>query len=143
MAGTPPPTPPPHDGLAAAALRGFGSLLRHLQALGALAQFEAREASLQYLKVFVYAILAVLFLAFGYVSFLLFVSFLLGGLFGISWLWITLGLTLLHLALLLVCAWQIRHGIQRPVFTATAEEFRRDARALGAAPATSSSDPRP
>jgi uncharacterized membrane protein YqjE len=127
--------PPGHsatatNGLAGAALQAFGSVLRHLQALLALAQVEAKEASVQYLKVLVYGILGLLFLAFGYVSLLLFIAFLLGWVFGISWLWITLGLTLLHFFLVATCAWQIRAGIQQPVFPALLDELRRDASAL-------------
>ncbi len=120
------------SGLAGSALRGMGSLLRYFQALLALAKVEAREASVQYLKVLICAVMGLLFLAFGYVSFLLFVAFLLGGLFGISWLWITLGLTLLHLVLVLICAALIKNALDRPVFPALSTELRRDARALGA-----------
>ncbi len=122
--------PKPSGGLTGAALTAFGSVLRHLQALLALARLEAREASVQYLKILVYGLLALLFVAFGYVSLLLFISFLLGGLFGISWLWITLGLTILHFILVGLCAVQIKAGLQQPVFPALLDELRRDARAL-------------
>jgi uncharacterized membrane protein YqjE len=125
-----PSVDPANRGLAGAALQAFGSVLRHLQALLALAQVEAKEASVQYLKVLVYGILGLLFLAFGYVSFLLFIAFLLGWVLGVSWLWITLGLTLLHFALVAICAWQIRNGIQQPIFPALLDEIRRDTRAI-------------
>lgn len=117
-------------GIAPSALRFTGSVSRHIEALVALFREELGEASTQALKLLVYLLLGLLFLAFGYVFVVLFVAFLLATVFGISWLWIALGIAVIHLALALVCALQIRGGIARKWFEATGAEIRKDLAAL-------------
>lgn len=117
-------------GIAPSALRFTGSVSRHIEALVALFREELGEASTQALKLLVYLLLGLLFLAFGYVFVVLFVAFLLAAVFGISWLWIALGIAVIHLALAFVCALQIRGGIARKWFEATGAEIRKDLAAL-------------
>jgi uncharacterized membrane protein YqjE len=74
--------------------------------------------------------MGMLFLAFGYVILILFLAFLCEAVFGFSWLWITLALGLVHILLAVLCAWRIREGIRTPVFSAFANQIRRDSEAL-------------
>jgi uncharacterized membrane protein YqjE len=120
------------SGPLASGLRFLGSILRYFTALGGLAQIEAKEAATIYIKVAVYLVLGLIFLVFGYIFFILFVAFSLALLFGISWIWITLGLVVFHAILAVICAYSIREGIRSPVFTATAAELRKDMEAFGA-----------
>lgn len=131
------------DGVIEALLRYVGSITRHLTALAGLARLEAQEAAENYLKVAVFLILGLVFGIFGYIFLILFVAFLIGALFGISWVWILLALSGLHIALAGVCAWNIREGLQKPVFPATAAEVRRDVAQLSGDPAPSAPMPPP
>ena len=113
-------------GIFAAALRYLGSISRHLAALAGLAQIEVKEAATIYLKVAVFIIIGLIAGVFGYIFFILFLAFLIGSLFGVSWVWIALGLALLHLAVAAICAWNVREGLTTPTFSATAAEVRKD-----------------
>jgi uncharacterized membrane protein YqjE len=123
---------PADSGPMAAALRYLGSILRYFTALAGLAQTEAKEAAVIYCKVAVYLVLGLIFLIFGYIFFIIFVAFLLATVFGISWIWITLGLVVLHVALTVVCACSVRSGFRSPVFVATLAELRKDMEVMGA-----------
>lgn len=114
------------DGLLAGALRLSGSLGRHLQALSGLAGEEAREAGALYLRLAVMLAAALFFAAFGYVFVLLFVAFLLATVFHVAWIWILLGLALLHLLVAFVCANHVKSHWRTPIFEATRQEIARD-----------------
>ena len=62
----------------------------------------------------------------GYIVLLLFIAFQLAAVFGINWIWITLGLALLHLLGAAVCALHVRNHLPTPVFTSTSAELKRD-----------------
>lgn len=124
--GSPAGGPHPEGGVLAALMALVGSLTRHLVALGGLARAEAEEALTSLLKILVYVVLGLIFAVFGYLLLLLFVAFLLEVVLGLSWIWTTLALALAHFALLGVCAWNVRAGMQTPMFTATMREVRRD-----------------
>lgn len=110
----------------------IGSLGRHVQALGALAGEEAREAAALYLRLGVMLFAALLFVTLGYILLLLTVAFLIAMLFQVAWVWILLGFTVLHLLVAFLCANHVRQHWSTPVFTATAGEIRRDFDALKA-----------
>ncbi len=57
-------------------------------------------------------------------------AFLLAYLFSISWIWITLGLAVLHFLAAVICALIVKKHIQTPVFTATSAEVKRDLESL-------------
>jgi uncharacterized membrane protein YqjE len=120
------------SGPLAAALRYFGSILRYLTALAGLAQEEAKEAAVIYFKIAVYLILGLIFLIFGYIFFILLVAFAIADLFGVDWLWIILGLVVIHAVLTLLCAYLARSAFRSPVFVATAGELRKDMEIMGA-----------
>lgn len=103
-----------------------GSLGRHVQALVELAGVESREALALYLRLAVMLGAALVFLVFGYVLLLLFISFLCAAVFGISWVWISLALAVLHFLVAFVCANHVRTHMKSPVFESTRAELRRD-----------------
>lgn len=108
----------------------WGSAGRHIQALVELAGLEGREALALYLRLAVMLVAALIFLVFGYVLILLFFAFLIAHLFGISWIWITLALALIHFLVTFLCATHVRTHMRSPVFAATSAELRRDFEAL-------------
>ncbi len=126
------PSPPPEAsrGALAELLSFAGSSGRHLQALLALAGHESKEAALLYLRLVIMLAASLVFVVLGYVFLLLFVAFLLETVFGINWIWITLGFAVLHFIATAICALHVKNHIPTPVFTATAEELKRDFDAL-------------
>jgi uncharacterized membrane protein YqjE len=107
-------------------LRFAGSFGRHVQGLVQLASIEGKEAALVGLRLLALLIASIVLAIFGYVLILLFIAFLLSFVFGVSWLWISLGLALLHFVGLAICAFLIVKSVRSPFFKATAAELRRD-----------------
>jgi uncharacterized membrane protein YqjE len=120
------------SGPLAAALRYFGSILRYFTALAGLAQTEAKEAAVVYFKVAAYLVMGLIFLIFGYIFFILFLAFLLAVTFGVNWIWIILGLVIIHFAMMFLCAYLAREAFRSPVFVATVAELRKDMETMGA-----------
>jgi uncharacterized membrane protein YqjE len=111
-------------------LRFAGSAGRHLQALLQLASIETKEAALVGLRLLALLVASVVFAVFGYLLALFFVAFLLAFVFGISWIWISLGLAVLHLLAVAFCALAAKHYLRNPFFKATMAELQRDFEAL-------------
>ena len=107
-------------------LRFAGTFGRHIQGLVQLASLEGKEAAMVGVRLLALLIASVVLAIFGYVLVLLFVAFLLAAVFGVSWLWISLGLALLHFAGLAICAFLIVKSLRSPFFKATAAELKRD-----------------
>ena len=118
--------PRPSQGLLAELLNLISSMGRHVQALGALAGEEFREAAVVYLWLGALVAAAAFFLAFGYILALLFAAFLIATVFGVAWIWILLGLAVLHFLLAVFCAYYARSHWLTPVFAATRGEISRD-----------------
>lgn len=127
---SPGPSSTSTHGISAEALRLFGSFTRHVQALVALAGFEGREAAGMYLRGAIALGIALFFAAFGYVFLLLAVAFALEHFAHLDWVWIALGIGLLHVIGAVVAAVFARKNFTAPVFRGTAEEIRRDVAAL-------------
>lgn len=121
-------------GLAAEVMSLAGSLGRHVQSLGALAGEEAREAAELYLRLGIMLAAALFFAAFGYVIVLIFLAFLIATIFHVGWIWIFLGLAVLHFLIAFLCANHVRTHWRTPVFPATAGEIRRDLESLRTKP---------
>lgn len=117
-------------GLAAEAMRLFGSVTRHFQSLVALAGLEGREAVGIYVRAAVALGVALFCAAFGYVFLLLAVAFALDRFLHVEWIWIALGFALLHLLGAAIAALLMKKSFTTPVFRGTAEEIRRDVAAL-------------
>ncbi len=127
------PAPPAQRGFVGELLSLWGSGGRHICAIIELAGLEGREALALYLRLAVMLFAAVVFLVFGYLLILLFVAFLAALLFGVSWLWISLGLALLHFLVAFLCASHVRRHMRAPVFTSTSAEIRKDLDSLKSA----------
>ena len=129
-------SPPPLSGreaprgLVDELLRLSGSLGRHLQALGALAGLEIREATGVYVRVLALVIIAAVLLLFGYLFALLFLAFAAATLFGLSWIWIAAGLAALHFLGAAICLYLVKTKLRAPVFAATGAELKKDFAAL-------------
>jgi len=116
-------------GIVAELLGFFSSFGRHIQSLLALAGLEAREAAGFYAKLAAIAVAALVLAIFGYFLLIFFLAFLLAML-GISWIWITLGFALLHLAGATGCVFYLKANLKNPVFATTGAEMRKDFEAL-------------
>jgi uncharacterized membrane protein YqjE len=89
---------------------------------------EGKEASLHYLLVVALFIGALVVIVFGYFFLCLFLVFLLALAFGggQAWIWVTLGMALLHFGGAAACAMLAMKKIAEPKFEATMQEFRKD-----------------
>jgi uncharacterized membrane protein YqjE len=117
--------PTPH-GVIPELVRLSGAFGRHFQSLLQLAGLETKEAALVGLRLLIFLVVAAVLSFFGYVLLLFFVAFLLAFIFGISWIWISLGLAVLHFVGVAICAIFAKNCLQKPVFKATMAELRRD-----------------
>lgn len=117
-------------GILAELLNFFSSFGEHLQALVALAGLESREAAGIYLRALLAVVVALVLLLFGYLLFLIFVAFALAALCQWDWIWISLGLAVLHFLLVGVCLFYAKVRLKSPVFTATSAELQRDFAAM-------------
>jgi uncharacterized membrane protein YqjE len=117
-------------GILAELLNFFSSFGEHLQALVTLAGLESREAAGIYLRALVAVIAALVLLLFGYLLTLIFVAFALAALFHWDWIWISLGLAVVHFLLVGGCLLYLKARLKSPVFTATSAELQRDFAAL-------------
>jgi uncharacterized membrane protein YqjE len=124
----PPPAPP--KGLAAEAMRLFGSIAQHLQSLATLAGIEGREAVALYAKIGIVLGVALFFAAFGYIFLLLFIAFAIAEWLHGEWIWISLGFAAAHLLGALIAALYVKNRFCTPVFRSTAEEIRKDVASL-------------
>ncbi len=113
-------------GLVAELLSLLGSFARHIQALGALAGEESREALALGLRLGVMLLAALFFAAFGYVLLILAAAFFAAHVLGISWLWILGAFTLLHFVLAYICANHVRTHARTPIFETTRSEISAD-----------------
>lgn len=121
------------NGVSVAFMRLTGSCMQHLQSLGALAELEAKEAAFHFLRIAVMVGAALFFAAFGYVFLLLFVAFVIAALAGVSWIWISLGIALLHFLLMLLAASYVKRNWKQPIFQTLAAELKKDAAAMAQA----------
>ena len=123
------PVPGPR-GLVDVSLSLVGSFGRYFESIGALAGEEAREAAELFLRLAVMVAAALFFAAFGYLLLLLFAAFLIATVFQVAWIWILLGLTILHILVAAICALHVKNHWRTPVFAATRSEIARDLDAM-------------
>jgi len=128
----PPSSPgrPATRGLVGEFLGLLGSIGEHLQALFALAGLETKEALGLYVRAAIFLVIALVLVIFGYAFFILFVAFALAALFGVAWIWITLGLAGLHVAGTIGCLLYVKARVKTPVFATTSVELRKDFESL-------------
>ena len=107
-----------------------GSFGRYVQAMGALAGEESREAAALGVRLLVMFLAALFFAAFGYILLVFAVAFFAAFVLGISWLWILGVLTALHGLLAYICARHVKVHSRTPVFAETRREVARDLESL-------------
>ena len=107
-----------------------GSLGRYVQAMGALAGQESREAAALGVRLLVMLLAALFFAAFGYILLILAVAFVAAFVLGVSWLWILSGFTALHAVLAYICARHVKVHSHTPIFEETRREVARDLQSL-------------
>jgi uncharacterized membrane protein YqjE len=111
-------------------VRLSGSWGRHFQGLLQLVGLETKEAALVGLRLLIFLVGAIVLAVFGYMLALLFVAFLLAFVFGISWIWISLVLALLHFGGVAFCAISAKNCLRKPFFKASMTELRKDFEAM-------------
>lgn len=128
----PPPASGPEapQGFVAELMNLVGSLGRHFQTLFTLAGLEGREAAAIYLRVVAVFVAALVFAIFGYILTLFFLAFLLALVFGVNWIWISLGFAVFHLLAAGLCLFYVKSNIGAPVFQATSAELKKDFESL-------------
>jgi uncharacterized membrane protein YqjE len=117
-------------GFTAEVMHLFASLGGHVQALVALAGLESREAASVYVRALLALAAGLVFLLFGYLLLLLFVAFVLAWVFAVDWIWISLGLAVLHFLGVAGCALYLKSRLKTPLFVSTTAELQRDLDAL-------------
>jgi uncharacterized membrane protein YqjE len=120
----------PPRGLATELLSLIGSLGRYVQAIGALAGEESREAAALGVRLLVMFLAALFFAAFGYILLIFAVAFFAAFVLGISWLWILRSFTLLHALLAYICARHVKIHSRTPIFEETRREVSSDFESL-------------
>jgi uncharacterized membrane protein YqjE len=106
----------------------FSAGFEYLEARLQLAGLEAKEASLLYAVVLALLVGALVVVTFGYFFLCLAIVFLLAWLFGDghAWIWVTLGMAVLHFGGAAACVLIAKGKFARPVFSATLNQFRKD-----------------
>ena len=116
------------DGFFPHALKLLSALLAYSQARLELAGIEGKEAAGHFAAILALAIAALIVSFIGYFFFCLAIVFLLAWALGDghAWIWVTLGVALLHLALAYALCITAKSRLAEPVFTDTFNEFKKD-----------------
>ena len=93
-----------------------------------LAGLEAKEAAIHYGLVLALAIAALVVVVFGYIFLCFFAIFGIAALIGgqYAWIWVTLGMALLHFGAAVGSLLYAKKMLGDPMFSATINEFRKD-----------------
>ena len=94
---------------------------------------ESREAGGHAARIALAFIGALILVIFAYVFALLFLIFLLHFVCGIGWIWICLGVAILHALGAGGCVWFGKNALKQKFFESTAEAIRKDIEALKSA----------
>ena len=106
----------------------LGTLLAYVRLRLQLAGIEGREAAVHYGTLLALAAAGLVFLVFGYLFFCLAIVFLIARLFADenAWVWVSLGMAVLHFGVGAVALVWIKWKIGKPMFAATFDELRKD-----------------
>ncbi|PWU11394.1 MAG: hypothetical protein C5B47_00940 [Verrucomicrobia bacterium] len=116
-------------GMAVKALTG--SLVEHVRGLFSLLTWEGREAATHCLRLLILFLGAVFFLLIGYLFLLLFLTFFLVAWLGVGWMWVALGVAVLHGMAAIIGICLFARLIGKPMFSATISEIKKDLETLG------------
>jgi uncharacterized membrane protein YqjE len=100
----------------------------YFQARLTLAGMESKEAAIHYAMLLAFAVGALVLCAFGYVFFVIGLVFAIAWFFEdpSKWIWVMLGVGVLHFAVAIVCVLIARAKIFVPMFRDTISELRKD-----------------
>jgi len=106
----------------------LASIASYLQARLQLAGMESKEAAVHYAMLLVWAFGALILCAFGYIFFVIGLVFAIGYFFQdpSKWIWIMLGVAVLHFAVAVFCVLVARSKIFVPMFRDTLNELKKD-----------------
>ncbi len=118
--------PAGHRGLSANLTALLSSGAHFFESRLSLASKEAKAAVLQLVTLMAYGIAALMLVLLGYAFLIVFAIVGLAHLIGVSWIWVALGVALLHFAGALLCIIIARGQMKRPVFRDTASVLKED-----------------
>lgn len=116
------------DGFFPHGLRLLSALVAYARARAELAGIEGKEAAGHFASIIALAIAALIVFFIGYFFLCLAIVFLVAWALGDghSWIWLTLGLALVHIALGVALCFTAKSRLHEPVFTDTFNEFKKD-----------------
>lgn len=117
----------------------LASVASYLHARLALLGLEFKDAGLNFVKIAILLVVAVLALIFGYIFLVIAVAFLVTWLFHWQWGWVTLGFGVGHLLITVACLLIAKSRFGVSSFASTIEEFKKDKEWLSQKKATPSS----
>ena len=128
MAGRPMPfrNPAGHQGLRQSLTALIASLTRFLQSRFQLAARESKAAVRHLVTIVACLVAAAVLILFGWVFLIIFVIVGVAHLIGISWIWTTLVIALLHFGIALFCLIIARAQLKHPLFCDTASVLKED-----------------
>jgi uncharacterized membrane protein YqjE len=118
--------PPGNDGLIDHLRALAASVAAYLGARLQLAGMESREAAGHYLKILLWIMAALFGFVFGYIFLCLAGVFILRHFLNVDWIWILLGVAVVHLAAGGISILVARAKFPKAIFTATITEFKKD-----------------
>jgi uncharacterized membrane protein YqjE len=118
--------PAGHAGLFQTVRSLLASLTLFLESRLQLAARESKAAVRHLVTMVACLIAAAVFLLFGYVFLIVFVVFEVAHLIGVSWIWVALGLALLHFLAALSCLIFARGLLKHPILRETANVLKED-----------------
>ena len=121
-------SPEASDGFISHALAALAAALSYLKARLQLAGIEGKEAAVHYVIVLALAIGALIMAVFGYFFICMAVVFLVAWALGDghSWIWVTLGIGILHGIAAAVFLFMAKSRVALPAFASTLHEFKKD-----------------
>lgn len=117
---------PRHPGLIGSVIALASALADFFESRAALFAAESKAAAVQFILIAACLVAALLFFAFGYVFLLATAVAGIAQATSVSWLWIALAASGLHILMALVLALVARYGIKKPIFRETAAELKKD-----------------
>src|SRR5262245_24073883 len=120
--------PPPNPGLFSHASAWLAALLGYLRARVELAGLESREAAIHGAVLLGLFVGALVLLVFAYFFLCFALVFLIAELFDDdkAWIWVTIGMALLHFGGAAGLGLWAKAKLKKPIFTATLDELRKD-----------------
>lgn len=121
----------PDSSSAGMALRALiGSVAQHAAGLFSLASWEGREAGAHYFRLLIVFLSAAFFLFVSYLFLLLFAIFFLSHWLEANWMWITLGVAVIHGIAAVIGIWIFVRTVGKPMFSSTISEIKKDLETL-------------